>query len=79
MILLWNPHENADEENRRWCWLRAVGWGRWPLFFSQPLLPLMLFIWSWKEAVLIVLACNLAWRFAVTYNFINVPLASFGL
>lgn len=76
--MLWNPHESSDEENLRWCWLRAVEWGRWPLFISQPLLPLMLFVWPWKEAVLIVLACNLVWRFAIAYNFVNVPLASFG-
>lgn len=42
-FMLWNPHENSDQENLRWCWLRAVEWGKWPLFVSQPLLPLMLF------------------------------------
>lgn len=38
----------------------------------------MLFVWPWKEAVLIVLVSNLVWRFAVTYNFVSVPLAGFG-
>jgi hypothetical protein len=77
-FMLWNAHENTDDENLRWCWLRAVEWGKWPLFVSQPLLPLMLFVWSWKQAVLIVLVCNLVWRFAVTYNFVSVTLAYCG-
>lgn len=76
--MTWNAQENSDDENVRWCWLRAVEWGRWPLFISQPLLPLMLFNWSWSEAVLIVLVCNLIWRYAITYHFVSVPLANFG-
>jgi hypothetical protein len=70
--------EKSDDDNLRWCWLRAVEWGRWPLFISQSLLPLMLFVCSWKIAILIVLTCNLAWRFVVNSHFISVFLAFIG-
>ena len=40
--MLWKTAEHTEEENKRWCWLRACEWGQWPLFVSQPIIPPLL-------------------------------------
>jgi hypothetical protein len=48
---VWNPSEHSDDENLRFCWLRAVEWGNWPTFISQPVVPIAILFWSWKIVV----------------------------
>jgi hypothetical protein len=72
-----NPLLYTDDENLRWCWLRAVEWGQWPLFTAQLVAPiLLLFILWWKVAVGIVI---LTWLWAlIRYRYVNIILAGFG-
>ena len=37
--LVWNPADHSDQDNLTWSFLRAVEWGRWPIFLSQPVAP----------------------------------------
>ena len=57
---MWNFDEHSDNDNMRWTWLRAVEWGMWPLFISQPIAPIALLFWPWWSVIGIIIAVNLA-------------------
>jgi hypothetical protein len=75
----WNTKEHTDDENVQWCWLRAIEWGRWPIFLSQPLAPVLLIFFSWKYVVLGVALLNLLWALFIRYRVVIVPLAYWGV
>jgi hypothetical protein len=74
---MWNPDEHSEEENARWCWLRAIEWGRWPLFLSQSVAPLLLLRLPVGTVVAVFVALNLLWA-GVRYRFVSVPMATAG-
>jgi hypothetical protein len=74
----WDPALHPDEMNLRWSLLRAVEWGRWPIFLSQPLAPVLLLILSWKAVVLGTIVINLLWASFVRYRFVSVAGAYWG-
>jgi hypothetical protein len=57
--------------------MRAIEWGRWPLFLSQAVAPLMFLVLPWQNVVFLVFMSNLIWAY-FRYSFVNVPLASLG-
>ena len=65
MILSWNAAEHTNDENNRWCWLRAVEWINWPIFLSSSTVPLLLLFCDWQTVVLGLLICNWAWYFLI--------------
>lgn len=72
----WNPKYHSFEENSQWCQLRAVEWGKLPLFLSQPFAPiLLLYITFWKLIISILLLSYL-WNL-LRYKFVSVILADF--
>lgn len=75
----WIPTKHSDEENLRWCWLRAVEWGRWPVFLSQVFGPFALLWADWKIVVGAVLITNMMWAVAVRYRFVSLNLAYWGV
>src|SRR6266404_1826922 len=60
-VLGWDPRIHSGEDNLRWSWLRAVEWGRWPIFLSQPLAPVLLIWWPWHIVVVTVFVANCLW------------------
>ncbi len=74
----WIPAEHSDQENLTWAWLRAVEWGRWPIFLSQPIAPLFLLFFSWPDIVIGTLLLNLLWAGFVRYRIVNVKAAYYG-
>lgn len=72
---MWNPNQHTDQENLQWCWLRAVEWGRWPIFISQVLAPLMLLIFSWPTVIICVVVLNIFWAVFVRYKYVSMNLA----
>ncbi len=50
-------------------------WGRWPIFLSQPIAPILLLFLDWKTAVV---TANVFWALFFRYQFVNVPLAYLG-
>lgn len=74
----WNPVEHSDQDNLTWSWLRAVEWGRWPIFLSQPGGPILLLFLDWKAVITGVVLANLLWALLVRYQFVSVKLASVG-
>jgi hypothetical protein len=75
--MTWNPLEHPDEENLRWAWLRAVEWGRWPIFLSQVYAPVLLLFISWKWVVGLTIGANLAWL-GGRFLDVNVQVAFLG-
>src|SRR5579872_858521 len=76
--MAWNPSQHSDQDNLRWCWLRAVEWGAWPLFLSQPIAPIILLLKGslWAALVPAIIA-NVLWS-GVRYRFVSVAAASWG-
>ncbi len=59
---VWNPTEHSIDENVRWSWLRAVEWIDWPIFLSQPFVPVFLYFYSWPVVIGAVVVGAFAWR-----------------
>ena len=74
----WIPGEHSDQENLTWAWLRAVEWGRWPIFVSQPIAPLFLLFFPWPAVVVGTILLNLMWAGFVRYRFVNIKAAYYG-
>lgn len=72
---MWNPKQHTDDENTRWCWLRAVEWGRWPLFISQLYAPPLLLFAPWQYVIGGFFIANLLWA-TIRYRFINTGMAN---
>ena len=76
--MTWNPNEHPDDVNLRWSLLRAIEWGRWPIFLSQPVVPVLLLFLGWKFVVVCVIATNLLWAGMVRYRFVSIAAAYWG-
>jgi hypothetical protein len=77
--LPWNPAIHTDEDNNKWCWLRAVEWGRWPIFLSQSIVPVLLLFLRWQTVLLGLLIVNCIWGLFVRYRFISISAAYWGV
>lgn len=75
--VIWNPSEHSDDENLRWCWLRAIEWGDWPLFISQPIIPILFLFFPWWQIVIAIVILTWLWAF-IRYKYINITLADLG-
>lgn len=73
--VIWNPRAHSDEENSRWLWLRAIEWGAFPAYLSQPVVPILFIFYPWYFVAIGVFALGLIWCF-VRYSFVSVGLAS---
>ncbi len=73
----WNSSEHSDQDNLTWSYLRAMEWGRWPIFLSQPIAPILILFFDWKHVVIGVVVANVLWAL-VRYQFVSVSLAYFG-
>jgi hypothetical protein len=75
---MWKPSEHSDEDNWRWAFLRALEWVHWPLFISQPLVPILLYFYPWPWIVGLVVLITLAWRLVVAPVAVSPMLANAG-
>jgi hypothetical protein len=75
---MWRAKEHSDQENLQWAWLRAIEWIDWPLFMSQPVVPVLLYFYDWPWILVAVLLTTLLWRVTVLQWFVSVRLADFG-
>lgn len=65
----------SDEEVRRWLWLRAIEWGAFPAYLSQPVAPILFIFFPWYFVVIWIAIVGAIWCF-VRYSFVSVRLAS---
>lgn len=75
--MLWNPAEHSDQENLTWSYLRAIEWNAWPVFVSQPIIPILFLFWPWLIVIVSLVILNLIWAFLVRHNFVVPHLAYF--
>jgi hypothetical protein len=75
---MWRVAEHSDSENSRWILLRSIEWVQWPLFISQPIVPILLWFCEWQPVVLAVAAVSILWRLAIATWFVSVRLADLG-
>lgn len=67
----------SEPELQRWLHVRAIEWCAWPVFLSQPLVPLLLIVFPPLPILLGVVAAEFLWRF-VRYAFVSPRLVSSG-
>jgi hypothetical protein len=67
----------SEPELQRWLHLRAIEWCAWPVFLSQPLVPLLLIVFPPLPVLLAVIAAEFLWRF-VRYAFVSPRLVGAG-
>jgi TPR repeat protein len=58
--------------------LRAIEWGIWPAFFSQPIVPVLLIFFEWWEVIGVFIIFTILWSF-VRYRYVNIAMARFGV
>jgi hypothetical protein len=68
----------ADDENVRWAWLRAVEWVGWPLFISQPVVPILFYLYPWPAVLGVIVCVAFFWRAVVVPFWISPSLAYVG-
>ncbi len=64
----------THDEIRRWLWLRAIEWGAFPAYLSQPIAPILFIFFPWYLVVLSIFILGVLWCF-VRYSFVSVHLA----
>jgi hypothetical protein len=70
---MWNPAHHSDDENLRWAWLRATEWQEWPLFISQPVIPVLLYVYPWWCVIVSLAGVTFAWRLLIAPRFTPWP------
>jgi hypothetical protein len=67
----------SEPEIQQWLHLRAIEWCAWPVFLSQPLVPVLLIFYRVVPVLLAVVVAEILWRF-VRYSLVSPRLASMG-
>jgi hypothetical protein len=75
--MLWKIAEHTDDENKRWCYMRAAEWVQWPLFVSQPIIPLLLFFTAPVTIFAGIILVGWLWSL-IRYRIVNPDLAFLG-
>lgn len=66
---MWKSTQHSDDENLRWALLRAIEWKHFPLFLSQPVVPVLLYFYPWSWVIGLVVIVTFAWWFIVAGQF----------
>ena len=64
----------TDDEVRRWLWLRAIEWGAFPAYLSQPVAPILFIFYPWYFVILWIFILGVLWCF-FRYSFVSPGLA----
>lgn len=76
-FIIHDPLLYTDEENLKWCWLRAVEWGEWPLFVGQLIGPILFLKFSWWYVAVAIVILTWVWAL-IRYRFVSIALAGIG-
>ena len=76
-FILHDPLLYTDQENLRWCWLRACEWGAWPLFVGQLIAPILFLAFAWWHVTVVVVVLTWLWDL-VRYRFVSIALVGVG-
>ena len=75
---VWDASKYPVELNTQWAKLRAIEWIGWPLFVTQPLVPMMLYFYPWYWIVISLISITFLWRIFLAPNFVSVNIVAFG-
>ena len=70
--IFFNPEKHTADETIQWAWLRAVEWLAWPLFLSQPVVPILIANYPWVWVIAGVLAANFIWRATIATFYVSM-------
>lgn len=76
-FIIHNPLLYTDKENLKWCWLRAVEWGEWPMFMAQLIAPILFLLFAWWYVTIVVVILDWLWTL-IRYRYISVTLVGLG-
>jgi len=71
-------HGLSAKELKRFIWLRAIEWANWPLFVSQPVIPIAMIFLNWWWVVGGIIFLNALWS-TIKYRFFSLPAAMAGV
>jgi len=76
---MWKSDDHSDDDNLRWAWLRAVEWRHWPLFISQPIIPLLFYFCPPVLVIGGITIVTFVWWLIVPARFTPVILVDFSV
>jgi len=75
---MWDPTKHGDQDNLTWAWLRAVEWQHWPLFLSQPIVPVLLYFYPWVWVLGAMVVVSLLWTVCIVPYIVSPVLSYVG-
>lgn len=69
--------EFTESELQRMLWLRAVEWSNWPMFISQPLVPILFIFFWWPYVLAAFFILDILWS-TIRYSYVNLRVANIG-
>ena len=78
---MWKANEHSLEENSKWSLLRGIEWLNLPIFLSQAIGPILLYLFPSFIVYIIIctLVINLLWQNTLMKIFVSVPIAYIGV
>lgn len=76
---MWNPAEHTNQENLQWSWLRALEWQNWPIFISQPIVPIMFYFYKWYLVIGIIVLVSFMWQALIVPFFVSPTALFYGV
>ncbi|HQG93116.1 MAG TPA: hypothetical protein PLN27_15780 [Acidobacteriota bacterium] len=77
-MFTWKPELHSDQENLRWCYLRAIEWKALPAFVSQPIIPILFIFFPWYLVLGGLLILSWLWA-AIRNKFVSPSIAEYGV
>jgi hypothetical protein len=77
-MIMWNANDHTNDDNLRWAWLRAIEWGAWPIFISQPVAPVAMLFFHWWPVVLTTFIVTVFWTFFISRTIVVPAMAFWG-
>jgi hypothetical protein len=75
---MWIASEHSNDENMQWSWIRAVEWVGWPLFITQPIVPILLYFPHGPVLLIALVITTFLWRSLIVPFWVSPGLAFAG-
>jgi hypothetical protein len=79
VMSMWRSEQHSDDENLRWTLLRAVEWREWPLFLSQPIIPISLCLYPWTSVIFALTFTTFLWWLIVAPRVTPTTIIGLGI
>lgn len=79
MSLLEDLKAFPEDYQLKYCWARAVEWKMLPAFVAQPVLPILLLLYPWKNVLIGLIAANVIWNLVFCTAIVSLPVAALAM